>query len=87
MPSAVGWGLTFPFVTMVWVLFRAPTFEVALRIYEGLIGLTTLGSGFKWRAIALAAALAMIGPTAILFVVVLFKIGDYANYEFIYFQF
>jgi alginate O-acetyltransferase complex protein AlgI len=105
MPSAVGWGLTFLFVTMVWVLFRAPTFEVALRIYEGLIGLTTLGSGFKWRAIALAAALAMIGPTAwslvhklppyrwiavafaILFVVVLFKIGDDANYEFIYFQF
>ena len=64
------------------------------------------GAGtFKWRAIALAAAVAVIGPTAwalvhrvpprrwiavafaVLLVIVLFKIGDDANYEFIYFQF
>ena len=105
MPTLLGWALTLLFVVLVWVLFRAPTFDVALRVYEGLFGLTPLGTGFKWRAIALAAAVAMIGPTAwalvhklppsrwiaiavgILFVIVLFKIGDDANYEFIYFQF
>jgi hypothetical protein len=90
---------------LTWVLFRAATFEGALRIYEGLFGLAPHGFGFKWRAIAVAAAVATIGPTAwafvhkvpprrwiavafaVLFVIVLFKIGDDANYEFIYFQF
>ncbi len=74
-------------------------------IYKGLVGLAPLGTGFKWRALAIAAAFSMIGPTsweivqkmpvtrwaaalfAILFVIVLLKIGDDANYEFIYFQF
>ncbi|MGO4705777.1 MBOAT family protein [Microvirga sp. 2MCAF38] len=105
MPNLVGWALTFVFVMLTWVLFRATTFEGALRIYEGLFGLGAVGASFKWRAIALAAAVATIGPTAwalihklpprrwiavsfaILFVIVLFKIGDDANYEFIYFQF
>ncbi|MBM6594623.1 MBOAT family O-acyltransferase [Microvirga pudoricolor] len=105
MPVLVGWALTFAFVLLTWVLFRATTFEGALRIYEGLFGLGSFGAGFKWRAIAIAAAVAVIGPTAwafvhklpprrwiavlfaILFVIVLFKIGDDANYEFIYFQF
>jgi hypothetical protein len=90
---------------LCWVLFRAQTFEAAMLIYKGLFGLAEWGHGFKWRAIALAAAVAIIGPTAwalserippwrsvaigfaILFVLVLFKIGDDANYEFIYFQF
>ncbi|HEY8383106.1 MAG TPA: MBOAT family O-acyltransferase [Microvirga sp.] len=105
MPTLVGWGLTFLFVILTWVLFRAPNFDAALRIYEGLLGLSGWGFTFKWRAIAIAAAVAIVGPTAwtfvhrlpphrwiavafaILFVIVLFKIGDDANYEFIYFQF
>jgi alginate O-acetyltransferase complex protein AlgI len=105
MPAAVGWAITFLFVMFAWVLFRSPSFEAALRIYEGLLGLGPAGHGFKWRAIAAAAAFATIGPTAwalvhkvpprrslavafaLLFVIVLFKIGDDANYEFIYFQF
>ena len=61
--------------------------------------------GFRWRALALGAAVAIIGPTAwavsqrlprsrgvaivmaVVFVISLLKIGDDANYEFIYFQF
>lgn len=105
MPAPLGWALTFLFVVLCWVLFRAQTFEAAIAIYQGLIGLNGLGTGFKWRAIAIAAAVALIGPTAwafvhgvkpyrwvaiafaVVFVVVLFRIGDDANYEFIYFQF
>jgi alginate O-acetyltransferase complex protein AlgI len=105
MPSPVGWALTLVFVTLCWVLFRAPDFEAALAVYRALFGYADWGFGFKWRTIALAAAVAMLGPAAwtfvhklppqrwiavafaVLFVIVLFKIGDDANYEFIYFQF
>lgn len=105
MPAPLGWALTFLFVLLCWVLFRAQTFEAAIAIYQGLLGLNGLGTGFKWRSIAIAAAVALVGPTAwafvhgvkpyrwvaiafaIVFVVVLFRIGDDANYEFIYFQF
>lgn len=105
MPAPLGWLLTFLFVVLCWVLFRASTFEAALTIYKGLFGLAPLGSGFKWRALLPAAAFAIIGPTTwnlvhrlpparwlavltgLLFVVILLKIGEDANYEFIYFQF
>jgi alginate O-acetyltransferase complex protein AlgI len=105
MPVLLGWALTFLFVMLCWVLFRAQGFEAALAIYKGLLGLSGFGTGFKWRAIVLAALFALIGPSAwnavhklpphpalavlfaILLVLVLFKIGDDANYEFIYFQF
>ncbi|WP_158812804.1 MBOAT family protein [Methylocapsa sp. S129] len=63
MPAFLGWGLTFAFVVLAWVLFRAPTFHAALRIYDGLIGFAPVGHGLKWRSIAVAAAVAMIGPT------------------------
>jgi alginate O-acetyltransferase complex protein AlgI len=105
MPAVLGWLLTFLFVSLCWVLFRATSFEAALTITKALFGFAEWGHGFKWRAIALAAAVAMIGPTAwdavhkapphkaiavvtgIVLALVLFKIGDDANYEFIYFQF
>jgi D-alanyl-lipoteichoic acid acyltransferase DltB (MBOAT superfamily) len=64
MPRPAGWTLTMLFVVFTWVLFRAPTFEAALHIYEGLLGLSPLGTSVKWRAIALAAAVACLGPTA-----------------------
>jgi alginate O-acetyltransferase complex protein AlgI len=64
MPLVCGWVLTFAFVVFAWVLFRAPTFDAALRLYEAMIGLAPVGHGFKWRTIAAAAAVAMIGPTA-----------------------
>lgn len=105
MPAPLGWLLTFAFVTLCWVLFRATTFEAALAIYKALFGFAPVGSGLKWRSLLPAAAFAIIGPTAwnlvhklpparwiaivagLLFVVILLKIGQEANYEFIYFQF
>ncbi|MBV9076165.1 MAG: MBOAT family protein, partial [Methylobacteriaceae bacterium] len=105
MPALVGWALTGLFVIATWVLFRAPTFEAAGAIYRAMLGFAPLGHDLRWRTIALAAAVATLGPTAwaavhrappsrllavavaIAFVLALFKIGDDANYEFIYFQF
>ena len=105
MPELAGWAITFAFVVLAWVLFRATTFESAILIYKALFGFAPLGVGFRWRTLALAAAVAIVGPTAwaavhrlppwrsiavafaILLVSVLLKIGDDANYEFIYFQF
>jgi alginate O-acetyltransferase complex protein AlgI len=105
VPRPAGWALTMLFVMLTWVLFRATSFEAALRVYEGLVGLGGADPSIKWRTILVAALVAVLGPTAwtfvhrlpprrwiaigfaILLVVVLFKIGDDANYEFIYFQF
>ena len=105
MPAILGWTLTFSFLVLTFVLFRAGTFDTATRVYEAMAGFAPLGASFKWRSIAFAAAVAIIGPTAwafvhklppkrwvallfaLVFVIVLFKLGDDANYEFIYFQF
>jgi len=105
MPTLAGWAITFAFVVLAWVLFRSTTFESAILIYKALFGFAPLGIGFRWRTLALAAAVALVGPTAwaavhrlppwrsiavafaLLLVFVLLKIGDDANYEFIYFQF
>jgi alginate O-acetyltransferase complex protein AlgI len=104
-PPLLGWALTFLFVILCWVLFRATSFQAAVILYKGIFGLAPWGTGFKWRALAFAAAFSMIGPTsweivqkaplarwsaalfALLFVAILLKIGDDANFEFIYFQF
>jgi D-alanyl-lipoteichoic acid acyltransferase DltB (MBOAT superfamily) len=105
MPALAGWALTSLFVVLTWVLFRATTFEAALAIYKALAGFAPHGQGFKWRTIALAAAFALLGPTAWAAIhrvrprawiaaslagataILLFKIGDETNYEFIYFRF
>ncbi len=105
MPLVLGWLLTFVFVVITWVLFRAQTFDAAVAIYQGMLGFSGMGSGFRWRALALGAAVAVIGPSswiaaqriqpsrrsafffALLMVIALLKIGDDANYDFIYFQF
>ena len=105
MPALLGWALTSLFVVLTWVLFRATSFEAALIVFKGLFGLGPPGGPLKWRTIAIAAAVATIGPSAwaavhrvpprrliaiafaLLFVVVVLKIGDDGNYDFIYFQF
>jgi alginate O-acetyltransferase complex protein AlgI len=105
MPSVLGWALTFSFVVLTWVLFRAAHFDAAILIYKGLFGMAPWGTVFKWKAIVLAAVIAIIGlnswdfvgkvpPSrwvaaafAFVFVMMLLKMGDEANYEFIYFQF
>jgi alginate O-acetyltransferase complex protein AlgI len=105
MPAVLGWGLTILFVMLSWVLFRAQTFDTALIVYKGLLGMESLGEGMRWRMFVPAALVALVGPTAwdavhqlppwrllafafaVLLALVLFKIGDDNNYEFIYFQF
>jgi len=64
LPGAVGWALTFLFVVIAWVLFRAPSFEVAGRLYAIMAGAAPLGSALKWRLLLPAALFAMLGPTA-----------------------
>lgn len=65
MPPALGGLLTFLFVALAWVLFRAPSFSAALAVYRGLVGFGPLGSGLEWPLLVAAAAVATIGPTAL----------------------
>src|SRR3954452_4395160 len=64
MPAAAGFLLTFAFVALTWVLFRAPSFEAALAIYRSLLGFAPLGAEFPWPLLAISALLAIAGPTA-----------------------
>lgn len=43
MPGLLGWASTLLFVVLAWVLFRAPDFGTALRVYQGMAGVTGLG--------------------------------------------
>jgi D-alanyl-lipoteichoic acid acyltransferase DltB (MBOAT superfamily) len=38
MPSWIAWFLTFNFINIGWVLFRAKTFADALKVLRGMIG-------------------------------------------------
>ena len=64
MPAIIGWALTFLFVTLAWVLFRAPSFTAAGHLYAIMAGGAPLGAALKWRLLLPAAAFAMLGPTA-----------------------
>ena len=35
IPSAISWVLTFHFVTLAWIFFRAPDFATTLRVFSG----------------------------------------------------
>lgn len=58
LPGALGWLLTFLFVALGWVLFRAPNLADAGAVYAGLFGFSGLGS-------VQPAALALIGVSAL----------------------
>jgi alginate O-acetyltransferase complex protein AlgI len=62
MPPLVGWMLTFVFVMLTWVFFRAATFEAAWRMFDGLFLQTEWGPEFRWHTIALAAVIAFGAP-------------------------
>jgi alginate O-acetyltransferase complex protein AlgI len=64
MPALLAWALTFAFVALTWVLFRAESFGAALAVFRGLAGLAPLGDGFDPRLILVAAAIAILGPTS-----------------------
>jgi alginate O-acetyltransferase complex protein AlgI len=66
MPTLLGIASTFGFVTLAWVLFRAPSFATALAIYKALVGFASVGvfSSTFWFMVPVAAVLSVIGPTA-----------------------
>ena len=65
LPAVLGWLLTMVFVIIGWVLFRADDFHGAARMLSAMAG--QAGAGIAdddgWLMLALAAALALIGPT------------------------
>ena len=66
LPRLLGWGSTLLFVVLAWVLFRAPDFGTALRVYTGMAGLEGWGR-VKLEApavLVLAAVVAVTGPTS-----------------------
>ena len=65
LPAPLGWTLTMLFVVVGWVLFRAENFHVAARMFSAMAG---QGTGVRtdfdsWPMLALAAAVALFGPT------------------------
>lgn len=64
MPSWVGIVLTFLFVALTWVLFRAPDFATAAHYYAALVGAAPHGYRLHIGLLLAAASVAMLGPTA-----------------------
>src|SRR5262249_29022628 len=46
MPAALGWALTFAFVALAWVPFRASSFELTATLYRRMFGLAA--DGYHW---------------------------------------
>ncbi len=66
LPAWLGWGLTLGFVVLAWVLFRAPDFGTAARVYASMAGVAGLG-GIRVESpavLALAALVAVLGPSS-----------------------
>jgi alginate O-acetyltransferase complex protein AlgI len=71
MPKlAVGvtWLATFAFVTLAWVPFRADSIETTVRLWQAMFGYFygstfTISNYAQWPVIAVAAAIAIVGPT------------------------
>jgi len=76
LPPPIAWVLTFVFVAVVWVFFRAPSFDAAASMLKAMAGLSDLtvhggaaaldavSSPHRWRLIAVAALIAIAGPTS-----------------------
>jgi alginate O-acetyltransferase complex protein AlgI len=62
LPFAVGWAVTFSFVTLAWILFRSPNMDVALTMLQALAGSPGFTTQQGWRLIAVAAACAILLP-------------------------
>ena len=66
LPSVVAWPSTLLFVVLAWVLFRAPDFATAARIYQGMAGLSGPGHARvdSPAVAALAVLVALVGPAS-----------------------
>lgn len=63
MPALLGWALTFGFVCLAWIFFRAATLDQASAMLHGLVAAPSPETAFRWRTLALATAVATLGPT------------------------
>jgi D-alanyl-lipoteichoic acid acyltransferase DltB (MBOAT superfamily) len=63
IPRVAGFVFTFVFVTISWVFFRAQTFEGAGRLLAAMM-VGPWGGEIRWRTLAAAAVIAILGPTA-----------------------
>jgi alginate O-acetyltransferase complex protein AlgI len=69
LPTALAWSITFFFVIVGWVLFRASSFEAATHMLAGIMGFAGFGGTFERPLlIAAAAAISLLGPTSYEFV-------------------
>lgn len=57
LPSMVGWALTMLFVTIGWILFRAPDFHAAASILGSLAGAAGFGGHLQAAPLVMIAAL------------------------------
>lgn len=67
MPWPAGWFSTFMFVNFAWVFFRASSFEGALRVLEGMVGINgietstmladILGRSKEWATMAFGVSM------------------------------
>lgn len=64
LPAAIGWAITFGFVSATWILFRAADFHAVGVLFAALLGQGPIGDGFAWRTLLPAALIATLGPTA-----------------------
>jgi D-alanyl-lipoteichoic acid acyltransferase DltB (MBOAT superfamily) len=64
LAAPVAWALTMLFVTLSWVLFRAPDFASAGAMLAGMVGFHDFLGATKWPAVlAVAAAVSILGPS------------------------
>ena len=62
LPRFAGWALTFAFVTITWIFFRATTFTAAYNMALGLLVLP--GNGPGYRTLGAAAFCALVLPAS-----------------------
>ena len=66
MPAWLGWGVTLLFVLGAWVMFRAPDFGTAMRVYAGAAGFSGMGGvrvGDGW-VLGVGTVVALVGPSS-----------------------
>ena len=48
MPDSLGWALTFAFVSLSWVIFRASNLSAAVRVFRAMFSAVPLGALAAW---------------------------------------
>jgi D-alanyl-lipoteichoic acid acyltransferase DltB (MBOAT superfamily) len=67
-PVVVAWLLTIGFWILTSPIFRAPSLPVVWNVYKAMAGFAPVGPMADWATIAVAAAVALIGPSSQAFV-------------------